>query len=71
MNHKEALYARIENRNAVTWEDFERVFRLDKRTIRRFIKENIPGIKFPDPPKRKMYFTPGEALMILKEYNQP
>lgn len=55
----------IENAKAVTWDDLADAFGMDKRTIRKWIKENCPDIK---SRKRRKWFTSGEAKAIVSEW---
>lgn len=55
----------IDSAKAITWDDLADAFSMDKRTIRKWVKENCPDIK---DRKRRKWFTSGEAKSIVKEW---
>jgi response regulator of citrate/malate metabolism len=58
----------VKNAKPVTYGDLANAFNMSRSTIRKWIKENCPEVKFSG--KQKKYFTPKEVDSILKEWTE-
>lgn len=56
----------VKNAKPVTYGDLARALNISRPTIRKWIRENCPDVKFTG--KQKKFFTPKEVESILKEW---